>query len=608
VDSAADVAADAPFDAQEAVSLAASAVGPLVVGGTGGNDYYAFVTGGLITQASGSFSFLTGAPYEQGPVVLGGVYSPNIYSVQMNSSGLGSTQNQNLPYSLTVNTLCNPSGFPSPNCTGWQQAIYSTNSYGPPGTTNPASLVFEYWLFEFNPSPGCPSGFTYNGTNSNDAGTGTNDNTWNCSQNVYSSPTPPAYPISALGQLTMTVTETASADFLSMTVGAATYTYSGPSVFGLSQAWNQVEFGVYGWGNALPAEFVTNGTANSTTLEVNIAIEATNSGFPHCEQGGTTGESNNLSPICCTSNPGGITALESSVPGLPSTACNGSPALNPWIKLPGGGCATNIAAADGDYPWVTGCGGSRNQIFYWGGSGIGYWIYTTGATQNIAAFNVAAFNNPWNLFSHEYQNYPTIVGTNEKVYVGDPSGSDTGSGLGSSVYWAENTNGLTSGSSISTSLNASSFTNYVSGTSDVLYYSEYGHAVWEPIGNPRGVAEWISVAPDNSSLWAVTNASELWKFSGNVNPVPTSGSWSWESNNVSQAAAGPGGSYAYISNNVLWYQPPVGGVQRLPTGPTLGPSQAGQWGTQLSIGANGNIWVIDKSGNIWEYVPYNPKF
>jgi hypothetical protein len=293
---------------------------------------------------------------------------------------------------------------------------------------------------------------------------------------------------------------------------------------------------------------------------------------------------------------------------LPSTACNGSPALNPWIKLPGGGCATNIAAADGDYPWVTGCGGSRNQIFYWGGSGIGYWIYTTGATQNIAAFNVAAFNNPWNLFSHEYQNYPTIVGTNEKVYVGDPSGSDTGSGLGSSVYWAENTNGLTSGSSISTSLNASSFTNYVSGTSDVLYYSEYGHAVWEPIGNPRGVAEWISVAPDNSSLWAVTNASELWKFSGNVNPVPTSGSWSWESNNVSQAAAGPGGSYAYISNNVLWYQPPVGGVQRLPTGPTLGPSQAGQWGTQLSIGANGNIWVIDESGNIWEYVPYNPRF
>jgi hypothetical protein len=396
----------------------------------------------------------------------------------------------------------------------------------------------------------------------------------------------------------MTVTAGTTEDTLQMTVGAASYIVSKPkSIFGLNQAWNQVQFGVYGFGNFLPAQFLP---INSTTLEVNIAIKATNNAFPQCELiGSITGESNNLNPICCVSNSGGITALESNVPGLPSTACNDSPAPNPWIELSGGGCATNIGAADGDYPWVTGCGGSRNQTFYWGGSSLGYWVYTNGTAQNIAAFNNSNVDT--------YLNYPTVVGTNEKVYVGAPQGSDTGSSLGSVVQWTENPNGLTSGSSISTSLNASSFTNYVSGTSDVLYYSE-GYAVWEPIGNPEGVAEWISVAPDNSSLWAVTNASELWKFSGSVNPVPSSGSWSWESNNVSQAAAGPGGSYAYISNNVLYYQPPGGGVQQLPTGPTLGPSQAGQWGTQLSIGANGNIWVIDESGNIWEYVPYNPRF
>jgi hypothetical protein len=176
VDSAADVAADALFDALEAgetgllvatnsPSLDASAVRAVVGGGTTNDDYVAYVTGGFITQAVGTFSFVTGAPTESGLILDGGGPYPNIYSIQMNSNALGSNHNQSLPYSSVVNTLCNPSGFPSPKCYGWQQAIYSTSPYGPPG---PASLVFEYWLDEFNQNVGlCPAPFTHDGTNSN---------------------------------------------------------------------------------------------------------------------------------------------------------------------------------------------------------------------------------------------------------------------------------------------------------------------------------------------------------------------------------------------------------------------------------------------------------
>jgi hypothetical protein len=562
----------------------------------------------LITQASGSFSFVTGAPFEKGQLVSGGGYSPNIYSIQMSSNVFYSSN------SSEVNAICNPPKEPPSNssCHGWQQAVYSTNP-GPYGGSGAAVLLFQYWVQGVNGSSKCTGGFNPGGFNPN--------GTQNCFKNVLSKQSPPLYPISALGQLTMTVTESGTTDSLVMTVGAATFNVNvSPTVLGLSKAWNSAEVGVYGFGNFLSAYF-----PNPTSLEVNTAIKATNNASPQCSQGGFTGESNNLNPICCISNSGGITALESNVlPVLPPTAC-GAP--NPWIELPGGGCATNIAAADGDYPWVTGCGGSRYQTFYWGGSSLGYWVYTNGAADNIAAFNDSG-----DVLGHGYLNYPTIVGAGmtsaeqyfnpDMVYIGFPQGSDTEGFSGSSVQWTENPQqrNFSSGSSISTSVNASSWTNYASDTSDDLYYSEAYYldnpnAVWYPIGTTEGVAEWISVAPDNSSLWALTSANELWKFNGTINPIPTpSGFWSYWNSNINQAAAGPRGSYAFMSESAagstLVYQPPVGVQYNIPTGgtgqPVLGPIQVGgTWGTQLSIGANGNIWVIDYYGNIWEYVPQN---
>ena len=431
--------------------------------------------------------------------------------------------------------------------------------------------------------------------------------------NTYTSDSaaPPAYPISALGQLRMTVTAGAT-DTLVMTVGAASYSVTTTtSVLGLQQAWNTIEYGVFGCGNLLEAQFLPK---NSTSLEVSVAIEATYGTSLQCGLGptgdeGYTGESNNLNLICCdTGNLGGlagITALESNVPGVTSAACA---APNPWIKLPGGGCASNIAAADGDYPWITGCAttgnpAGRNTIWYWGGSSTG-WVETT----NGSAKNISAWNDPV-----DYWNYPTIVGTNGMVYWGNPGVSDVGSSAGRSVTWAENLHGSATGTSISTSgYNLTGdWSNYISGGSDVLYYSE-DYAAWSAIGSPQGVAEWISVAPDNSSLWALTSAGGAYEFTGTLNPAPGSGTWAYSGlSNVNQVAAGPGYSYAYIQSGALTLYRTETGPVILPTGgtgePVLGPNPGG-WGTQLSIGANGNVWVIDGSGSIWEYVPQSPIF
>jgi hypothetical protein len=175
-------------------------------------------------------------------------------------------------------------------------------------------------------------------------------------------------------------------------------------------------------------------------------------------------------------------------------------------------------------------------------------------------------------------------------------------------------NGSASGTSISTSGYSltGDWINYISGGGDVLYYSE-DYAAWSEVGSPMGIAEWISVAPDNSSLWALTSAGALYKFSGTLNPEPTSSPWVYQLGNVSQVAAGPGGSYAYIQNDILWFWQPNAGILQYiasPQGGAQQPSWANQgaWGTQLSIGANGNVWVIDESGNIWEYVPQSPRF
>jgi hypothetical protein len=373
---------------------------------------------------------------------------------------------------------------------------------------------------------------------------------------------------------------------------------------GLNQAWNTLEVGVFGSGNGIEANF---GPPNSTSLEVSVFIGATNGATPQCVKGAETGESNNLNLICCNSGLGEITALESNVPGVTPAACQAP--TNPWIELPGGGCASNIAAADGDYPWITGCTPGRNTIWYWTGNSTlgayGGWVLTNGAAENIAAFN-----NPVD----GYLNYPAVVGTNGKVYLGSPYGSDIGSNAGSSVDWIENPNGSGSGTSISSSPGFvdgnPNWTNYISGGSDVLYYSTlYGS--WSEVGSPMGIAEWISVAPDDSSLWALTSAGGLYMFSGTLNPEPTSSPWVYQLGNVSQVAAGPGGSYAYIQGNTLWFLQQAGGIpQAIASGGNGQPSWANQgaWGTQLGIGANGNVWVIDESGNIWEYVPQSRLF
>jgi hypothetical protein len=279
-----------------------------------------------------------------------------------------------------------------------------------------------------------------------------------------------------------------------------------------------------------------------------------------------------------------------------------------WVQLGGGGRGSNIAAGDGVHPWLTSSDG-LHHIYYWNGTN---WQQTNGSALNIAAYYSST---PQGNFA-----FPVIVGTNNRAYY-VPQNPWTSGGTGELTFnWQEDPSGsFFSGSSLS----AAGGTNFVGGpriltnaytfaTGGVSggYFSLFFNSTADgPFSKLPSDAFWISTGPDESALFALDGVGNLFTW--------YQGAWTDLGSNVSQVAAGTDEVYFYISNGAVFA---AGGTfaapeqlswgSNMPLGtPPLQPTWANlpapaandpaAWGTRMSVGANGTLWVLDGEGAIW---------
>ena len=267
---------------------------PQLVGN--GTDYSAEVTG-LMSNATGSFDAITpGATETSGGVA-------NSFSLQLNTK----------PFTSTA--ICSGSGNPA-SCKGWQQFIYST-FYN--------EVFMQYWLLNYNAT--CPAGWnTYSG---------------DCYENSSASAWPGAA-LTAASLASVSLTGTAGAggsDSVIMTTQSGLATAANAdSTLNLANAWNGVEFGVFGDGGGSEANF-----SAGTTMNVRTTVENGTELAPSCVFEGFTGETNNLNlvatpAIAAGPNPA-IVSEQSNIVNTArscSAAAGGTAATIPVGQNPGG--------------------------------------------------------------------------------------------------------------------------------------------------------------------------------------------------------------------------------------------------------------------------------
>jgi hypothetical protein len=288
-------------------------------------------SGLLLSTVTGSFPSVTGVVSETDSA--GIASGPNEYSLQLNT---------NDAYSAACGS--------SANCVAWVQFIMATNepvsltncTLGDCPLTNQTQVFIEYWLINYGTDPGngtniCPSGFTDNGP---DLLGGAGDD---CVQNG------PATvidwnPPTNLGQLPITDLAGVKLSGSATSGGndAATVTYNGhgytatvpDSLTDIASIWSEAEFNVLGNFGGTEAQLNPTTTCVAAT-GVNCAVvvvqssvtytPASNSAPTCADNGGTTGETNNLSfapvqgtssPACCAYGGGspGIEFVESNNP------------------------------------------------------------------------------------------------------------------------------------------------------------------------------------------------------------------------------------------------------------------------------------------------------
>jgi Bacterial Ig-like domain (group 3) len=300
-----------------------------------GADFVA-VTSGLISSAEGSFLSPTSVSGETG--IVAGTGNPdrpayvtsNIFTLQINSQSPVNSLLDHAPFNTAA---C--SGGDS-GCSGWEQFVFSQTQGPPPDTSTtppqvsaapsaPVSttpgLFVEYWLYGYgSPCPALPTWALQGqpaGTPWNSDGMG---DCWFNGPMTYVIPLTAAdFAPAASGGLTMTAKATATDDQVTLLTLTGPYAYKEPSVLGLSKAWTEAEFNVFGDGNGTEANFTS-----PTVLTVQAGIGATSA--PYCLPSsgtvvtrstgdGTTGEKNNLgfmpttASVCCP-YAGGSPAIE----------------------------------------------------------------------------------------------------------------------------------------------------------------------------------------------------------------------------------------------------------------------------------------------------------
>lgn len=272
----------------------------------GANHVVAHSATGTIRSATGSFENVTPANLTAtGPLATGGT-AADAFSLQINSQ-LGF-----LPVSSDANiAACGPPA--KPNCTAWQQFIYSQYQ----GYPNPRIFI-EYWMHEYGPS--CPPGWQP-----------LNNHCVLNSPGIYAGPT--RVTAADLGSVRLsafagvdnasTPAPDTSLDKVVLTWANGTaFMHTHDNLLGLNQRWKNVEWNVFGDCCGYRVDFSA-GTSMVARVQVNDGTPQP----PQCVPIGYTAESNNL-------NIG---------PAAPAATGTGPAQL--LTQSSGGGAANNCAGA-----------------------------------------------------------------------------------------------------------------------------------------------------------------------------------------------------------------------------------------------------------------------
>ena len=219
-----------------------------------GADYAAQTTG-KISKAIGTFPTVTGVKTETDDGTSNG------YSIQLNSNFMSGTK------------ACNGVS----GCLSWSQFVYSSEE---------ESAFIQDWLIGIGSCPKTGSWI--------DAGSG------DCYKNS-AAVSVPTLAITTLSTFKMSGAATSSKDSLVFTASGKAYSTSqADTITDLSTAWNASEFNIIGDGGGSEAVF-----NKGSSVTVKIALTDGSTSAPTCvSNGGTTGETNDLTAGKCTTASG----------------------------------------------------------------------------------------------------------------------------------------------------------------------------------------------------------------------------------------------------------------------------------------------------------------
>jgi hypothetical protein len=261
-----------------------------------GTDYFAQVTGGYISSATGSFDngSATGITSVYSPIYNSSktVVHPNTYTLQLNANR----------FSTSATAACAGGG----GCKGWEQFLFSQRS-----ACGKACVYIEYWLFE---SPSCPSqGTLGKGCSCPSAEwisyydpSGVTASGCYINTNATGFPTPA---IADLGKLKLTgAANSGGVDQVTLqTADGVLHALNYPdSTLNLAKGWTGAEFNVFG--DCCAYEAFLNSGSNLTTR-----LSTTSANAPSCLPpntptttfDGSTAETNNLQLVSGSCLPGG---------------------------------------------------------------------------------------------------------------------------------------------------------------------------------------------------------------------------------------------------------------------------------------------------------------
>jgi hypothetical protein len=266
------------------------AVGPRPNTVGDGTGWFATITSGNISQATGSFDSVTGVAsidgFKNGDTTT--AYN-DTYELQLNAN----------TFTTTVGG-CNKVA----SCAGWEQFLMSQSQCGS------APCVFiEYWLLNF-PKP-CPTNAAWTYYDGSTPGT-----TPGCFLNT-SATSLPAISISDLGSVKMNAAVANGSDTVTISDASGSLGLANnASIANLGAGWTGVEYGIYG--DCCSTETYFTASTNAT-IKVRVAVVNGTTNAPDCASSfsGTTAETNNLSLT------GGCTTVNGSSPAILYTMSGG---------------------------------------------------------------------------------------------------------------------------------------------------------------------------------------------------------------------------------------------------------------------------------------------